>query len=87
MNLLELTTKIKKIEIKVKLLNHLLPNNGSIMNVDKIHGIIKEDFSTDCSFEEKAQRILNALQPHCYEVQITPPTVGFNYKYTILVRK
>jgi len=87
MHLLTLEAKINKIEIKVRLSNHRLLDKGSIMNVDKIHQIIKDEFHIDYSFEENAKRILNALQPHCYEVQITPPINGYNYKYNVSVRK
>lgn len=87
MHLLELTAKINKIEIVVKLSNHRLLDHGSIINVDKAHKIILKEFSTDLTFEESAQRILNALQSHCYEVTITPPINGYNYKYNVSCRK
>ena len=88
MNLLEFVTTINDIEINVKLSYHLL-TKGKIMDEDKIHEKIRIEFNTlnDYSFHEIAQHILNALQPYCYEVSITPPYNDSNYVYTVIVRK
>lgn len=82
MNILELTTRIGKTEITVKLSNHTL-KEGILMKVEKIHEIIIDEFDNDLSFELNSNRILNALMPLCFEVSISPPkTVNNNYKFT-----
>ena len=86
MNLLEFNTTIKKNKIKVCLSYHLL-TNGKIMDEGKIYEKIYDEFNTDYSLYEIAQHILNALQPYCYEVSITPPNKGINYDHTVIVRK
>ncbi len=86
MNLLTFETTINKNKIKVCLSYHLL-TNGKIMDEGKIYDIIYDEFNTDYSLYEIAQHILNALQPYCYEVSITPPNEGIYYDYTVIVRK
>lgn len=86
MNLLTFTTTINKIKITVELSYHAL-TGGEIMNKKKIYEIIKKELNFDYSFEENAQHILNALQPFCYKVEITPPTKGFAWYYTVSYKK
>jgi hypothetical protein len=86
MYLLEFNTTIKENKITICLSYHLL-TNGKIMNEGKIYEIIYDEFNTNYSLYEIAQHILNALQPYCFEVSITPPEKGFNYSYKAIVRK
>ena len=57
------------------------------MDEGKIYQVIYDEFNTDYSLYEIAQHILNALQPYCYEVSITPENKGANYNHTAIVRK
>ena len=86
MNLLDFTTTINENKINVKLSYHLL-TKGKIIEEDFVWETICDEFSMDYSLHEITQHILNALQPYCYEVSITPPIEGLSFDYTVIVRK
>lgn len=81
-SLLNVNTKIGTIKIEARFMTTLDPSR--LPEPDKVHEIIKKEFSHDLALWENARSIRNELRPYCYEVIMIPQLKGLSYGYEII---